>query len=89
MKEREPNLVRSGLSGTVKRDGVTVEVSIVRLEDEPRWSLEVINSSNTSIVWHDLFLSDESAYAEFQHTVAEEGIQTFLDSGNVIPFRRR
>jgi hypothetical protein len=88
MKQREPNLVRSDLSGTVRKDGVTVEVSIVRLEDEPRWSLEVVNSSGTSIVWHDLFLSDESAYAEFQRTVAEEGIQTFLDSGNVILFRR-
>ena len=89
MKHREPNLVRSGLSGTVTKDGTTVEVSIVRLEDEPRWSLEVVNTSGTSIVWHDLFLSDESAYAEFQRTVAEEGIQTFLDSGNVLPFRRR
>ena len=35
MKQREPNLVRSDLSGMVKKDGVTVEVSIVRLEDEP------------------------------------------------------
>jgi hypothetical protein len=89
MKQREPNLVRSDLSGPVKKDGVTVEVSIVRLEDELQWSLEVVNSSGTSIVWHDLFLSDESAYAEFQRTVAEEGIQTFLDIGNVIPFRPR
>jgi hypothetical protein len=74
MEQREPNLVRSDLSGTVKK---------------PCWSLEVVNSSGTSIVWHDLFLSDESAYAEFQRTVAEEGIRTFLDSGDVILFRRR
>jgi uncharacterized protein len=89
MKQREPNLVRSDLSGMVKKDGVTVEVSIVRLEDESRWSLEVVSSSGTSIVWDDLFLSDESAYAEFQRTVAEEGICTFLDIENVIPFKRR
>ena len=77
-----------GLSGTVTKDGVTVEVSIVRLENETSWSLEVVNSSATSIVWDDLFLSDEDAYAEFQRTVAEEGIKTFLDRGNVIPFKR-
>ena len=79
MKQREPKLIRSGLSGTVTEDGVSIEVDIVRLEDEPSWSLEVVNSSGTSIVWDDLFLSDEDAYAEFQRTVAEEGIKTFLD----------
>jgi hypothetical protein len=34
MIERDPNIVHSGLSRTVKRDGVTVEVSIIRLEHE-------------------------------------------------------
>jgi hypothetical protein len=86
--QRKPNLVRSGLSGTVTKDGVTVEVSIVRLENETSWSLEVVNSSATSTVWDDLFLSDEDAYVEFQRTVAEEGIKTFLDRGNVIPLKR-
>jgi uncharacterized protein len=89
MKQREPNLIRSGLSGTVTKDGVSIEVDIVRLEDEPSWSLEVVNSSGTSIVWDDLFLSDEDAYAEFQRTVAEEGIKTFMDKGNVVPFKSR
>jgi hypothetical protein len=88
MDRREPNLVHSGLSRTVTRDGVTVEVSIVRLENETAWSLEVVNSAGTSTVWDDLFLSDEDAYAEFERTVAEEGIRTFLDGGKVIPFRR-
>ncbi len=88
MDQREPNLVRSGLSQTVTEDGVTVEVSIVRLEHETNWSLEVVNSSGTSIVWDDLFPSDEDAFAEFQRAVAEEGIRTFLDGGKVIPFRR-
>ena len=88
MDQREPNLVRSGLSRMVTNDGVTVEVSIVRLENETEWSLEVVNSSGTSIVWDDLFPSDEDAFAEFKRTVAEEGIRTFLDGGKVIPFRR-
>src|SRR5271155_5195246 len=89
MNQREPNLVHSGLSRMVTKDGVNVEVSIVRLENETSWSLEVVNSSGTSIVWDDLFPSDEEAYAEFERTVAEEGIRTFLDGGRVIPLRRR
>ena len=88
MIEREPNIVQSGLSRTVKKDGVTVEVSIIRLEHETEWSLEVVNRAGTSIVWDDQFASDDEAFAEFERTVAEEGMRAFLDKGNVIPFRR-
>ena len=85
---REPNLVISSLSRTVKRDGITVEISIYRLEEQTSWTLEVVNSAGTSIVWDDAFDTDEDAYAEFERTVKEEGMKTFLDSDNVIPFRR-
>ena len=88
MKEREPNLVTSGLSGVVTEDGVTVEVHIMRMEDETDWSLEVVNDAGTSIVWEDRFPSDEAALVEFRRTVAEEGMRAFLDDGNVVPFRR-
>ena len=88
MKERIPNLVHSGLSGIVSKDDITVEVFIYRLENEPKWSLEVVNDAGTSIVWDDLYDSDEDAYAEFQRTVEEEGMRAFLDNQNVIPFRR-
>ena len=71
MIERDPNIVKSGLSRTVKTDGVTVEVSIIRLEGETQWSLEVVDSANTSIVWDELFATDEDAYAEFERTVAD------------------
>ncbi len=88
MIERDPNIVKSGLSRTVKKDGVTVEVSIIRLEHETEWSLEVINGANTSIVWDHLLASDAEAFAEFERTVADEGMRAFLDKENVIPFRR-
>jgi hypothetical protein len=88
MNPREPNLVHSGLSRTVEKDGVTVEVSIVRLEHESNWSLEVVNAAGASIVWEDLFSSDDEAYAEFEKTVAEEGMRAFFDTENVIPFQR-
>ena len=80
--------MKSSLSRRVSQDGVTVEVAIYRLETEKDWSLEVVNSDGTSIVWDDLFPSDTSAYEEFERTVAEEDISTFLDDNNVIPFRR-
>ncbi len=88
MNERDPKIVKSGLSRTVNKDGVTVEVSIIRLEHETEWSLEVVNATATSIVWDELFASDDEAFAEFEQTVAEEGMRAFLDRGNVIPLHR-
>jgi len=88
MNQSEPNLIHSGLSGLVTKDGATVRVYITRLENEPGWALEVVNSSATSTVWDDLFPSDQAAYAAFQRAIDEEGIQSFLDQGKVIPFKR-
>jgi hypothetical protein len=85
--ERDPNIVKSSLSRTVTRDEITVRVEIIRLEGETGWSLEVVNAKNTSIVWDDLFATDEDAYAEFERAVTEEGMRTFLDSAKVILFR--
>lgn len=88
MREREPNLITSGLSGHITEAGVSVELCIYRLEDSPEWSLEVVNEKGTSIVWDDQFETDTAAHGEFRRTVAEDGIESFLDDGNVIPFRR-
>ena len=87
MKERIPNIVDSDLSGIVSKDDITVEVFIYRLENEPKWSLQVVNDAGTSIVWDDLFDSDDDAYAEFKKTFEEEGMRAFLDKQNVIPFK--
>ena len=88
MQERDPNLVTSGLSETVTRDGITVKVCIYRLETDTEWSLEVVNAAGTSIVWDELFSSDNAAKEEFLRTVAEDGMATFLDNATIIPFRR-
>lgn len=89
MPDRDPNIVTSGLSRTVTVDGVTVVVNIYRLEHDPQWALEVVNEVGTSTVWDAPFDTDEEAFAAFQLTVAEEGMEAFLDRTNVIPFRRR
>ena len=89
MSERGPNIVHSGLSRIVKKDGVTVEVSIIRLEHGKQWSLEVVNAANTSTIWDEFFPTDEAAYAEFERTLAEEGMGAFSDGAKVIPFPRQ
>ena len=93
MSESEPNIVTSTLSGSFTKGQLTVQVHIIRLEDEREWSLEVVNSDGMSTVWDELFENDADAYAEFERVVAEEGMGAFDGStppvaSNVIPFRR-
>lgn len=88
MQEREPNIVTSGLSRPIIRDGISIKLEIYRLENEPEWSLEVVNDKGTSIVWDDRFETDDLALAAFEQVVADEGMTTFLDPSNVVPFRR-
>ena len=88
MPSRDPNIVRSGLSGPVSEQGIKVEVQIYRLEDRAGWALEVVDSTGGSTVWEDLFETDELALSEFRRTVVEEGMGVFIDRGKIIPFRR-
>ena len=87
MNEPEPKLIDSELSGHITKDGITVELCIYRLENTD-WSLEVINSKGTSIVWDDLFSSDQTALDEFNQTIAEDGMSAFEDEENIIQFPR-
>lgn len=43
MNCRDPNIIYSGLGGVVTEQGITVELSIHRLEDQPGWAMEVVN----------------------------------------------
>jgi uncharacterized protein len=88
VEERIPNIGTSGFSRHVTKDGITVELCIYRLEEESRWTLEVVNDTGTSIVWDDTFSSDDAANEEFLKTVAEEGMATFLDGAKIIRFPR-
>ena len=57
----------------------------LHLERETEWSLEAVYSAFTSKVWDEHFASDDEAFAEFERTVAEERMRTFLDKENAIP----
>lgn len=86
--DRDPNIVRSGLSGKVSQDGLTVDVEIYRLEAESEWVLEVIDHTGASTVWEDQFASDDDALAAFRAALADEGIGAFSER-KVIPFPNR
>jgi hypothetical protein len=79
MNDNDPEIEHSPLCGKVPRHGVTIDVQIYRLVGGDKgWSLEVIDQEGTSIVWEDRFATDVAAYAEFERTIDEEGIEAFL-----------
>lgn len=88
MDDDEPNLITSGLSRTIVWNGYRLQLEIYRLDDRPGWTLEVVNQIGTSIVWDDLFDSDQAAEATFRETLKTEGLAAFRDEGNVIPISR-
>ena len=69
-------IITSGHSGPFTKDGVTVEVNIIRLEGT-KWTLEVVNGENISTVWDDEFDTDDAAYEEFVRTVEQSGLLEF------------
>jgi len=72
MDEKQPNLITSGYSKHITQDGITIELYY----------------KGTSIVWDDVFPTDDAAYMEYKRTVRDEGMKSFLDNGNIIQFPR-
>ena len=73
----DPKLIDSRHNGKFTRGGITVEVSIYRLEDT-KWTLEVVDENGTSIVWDGEFDTDDAAHAEFMRSVEAEGLDGIL-----------
>jgi hypothetical protein len=75
----EIEIIMSPLCQSFEKDGISLQIDIYRSQ-ESDWTLEVINPSNTSIVWDETFISDQLALEEFHRTIQVDGIQSFLDS---------
>ena len=85
----DPNLISSGLSRRVKVEGHELRIEIGKLEEDPTWTLEVVDEDGTSTVWDDQFENDQAALDEAMSAIEEEGLAAFRDTGNVIKFPKR
>lgn len=73
----DPEIIVSRHNGLFTREGITVDVNISRL-DHTKWSLEVVDKEDNSIVWDGEFETDDEAYAEFLNSVETEGLDGVL-----------
>jgi hypothetical protein len=74
----ETRLITSRLSRTITRDGITIEVNIMRAEGDPEWTLEVVDQEGACTVWEDTFATEQDALNEVFQTIAVEGMSSFL-----------
>jgi len=76
------------MSQKIVEDGIPFDIQIYKIEGTEGWSLEVVTTDGTSIVWDDLFSDDEVAFDEAVNTIRAEGTLAFQNgSDNVIPFK--
>jgi len=69
----------SPLSRKYEQDGKIVEIQIY--EDDPKengWILEIVDEYGNSVVYDDLFKTDQEALDQFLSDVKEEGIDAFI-----------
>ena len=84
----DPNLVTSGRSQRMIVDGQEVQIEIYRLETQQTWTLELVDERGISVVWDELFNSDQAALDVATNAIEEEGLALFREQGTVIPFPR-
>lgn len=77
----DPVLVTPSLSQDLDESGYVFEVHIHRLEEEPSWTLEVVDEEGTSQVWKDRFASEFAALVEAQKAIRTEGPRAFIAGG--------
>lgn len=86
MADDIPNLVTSGSSQTVIIGGYSFSIEIYRLENEAKWTLEVVDEDGMSHVWDKTFKSDNVARKIAIKEIETEGPRTFMRGNNIIPF---
>ncbi len=89
MIERTPTLVTSGKSQRVLVDGYHFSIQVYRLQDQKRWTLEVVDQLGISHVWEEEFSSDKDARDAALREIEQLGPVIFMRSDNIIPFTPR
>ena len=74
----EPKLIDSPISQSISSGGKTVSIEIYRLENEPEWTLEIVDEFNNSTVWDEPFKTDSEALIEAKKTILAEGVDTLI-----------
>jgi hypothetical protein len=70
--------IYSELSGRKTFGGISVDVQIFRLFFSPLWALEVVTGLGGSLVWNELFDTDEEALTAFEAAAEELGLTHLL-----------
>lgn len=79
MNTSDPQIVDSRHCRVVTGDGISVELCIYRLDSGTEWSMELVTEDNSSIVWEEVFESDDAANAEFEKALGNDGLLALVN----------
>ena len=79
MSDPDPKILKSPLSNMFTSDGITVRVEIYRVEGAQGWTLELIDPNWNSVVWDELFATEDEAMEEFLTGVQDVGLASLLE----------
>lgn len=77
LMDQDYPLTISPLCRSITKKDHTVRIDIYRGPDTA-WMLEIVDASNNSTVWDDLFAIDQAALDEGLRTIREEGIESLV-----------
>ena len=70
----------SPLSGSVTRDGITVNFRIYRFAGiNDAWTLKIIDSVSGQTVWDQAYADDQVAFDTFEDALDEHGMRSFVE----------
>jgi hypothetical protein len=72
---QEPDFIKSPLSQSLTRNGLTVRVEIYVDYPSDRWILELVDAQGTSHVWDERFETDQQALDEALRALDEEPLE--------------
>ena len=76
-EDKHPQIIMSRQIGQFSRGGITIEIDTCRSE-HTKWSPEVVDTDNNSIVGNSEFATYDEAYAEVLSSVETEGLDGVL-----------
>ena len=80
-----PELIVSTLSKRITDKSSHIDVQIYRLDDQQRWTLEIVDEYGGSTIWDEWFDTDQAALDKALRAVSAFGIGSFMHDNRSKP----
>ena len=76
--EDDIEIIMSDLCRTYTERNKSIEVEIYKGVDDEGWFLEILDQYGNSMLWDEMFKTEQEALAQFESDLKKEGIDIFI-----------